>query len=117
MQVSECSENEITYGHISIRLKNKYADIRDAQTVLTEFMRQLQPAFSIRHSTGPNLEPQDTPKKLTVTDYWQDAQQLDWKVQGWTDGAIIAVLYIKNINQLPVWKEELYLNGRVFAKK
>jgi hypothetical protein len=49
-----------------------------------------------------------------VVDYWQDADRRDWKVKGWTDGASLAVLYIKNIGSVPVLQEEKFLNGRLF---
>jgi hypothetical protein len=46
-----------------------------------------------------------------VVDYWQDEDEMDWKVKGYTDGQIIAVLYVKNINQSTVEQQDLFLDS------
>lgn len=107
--MSECKENEVTYGVISIRLKQAYTKLADAEQVLSRFMRCLQPGFGIQHTTrgGVNGDERET----SITDYWQCIEQKDWKVKGWTNGRDLSVVYVKNIGQLPVDREEKFLNG------
>jgi hypothetical protein len=116
VQVYEYKDNDATFGIITIRLKNRYAKLQQAEPVLTEFMQQLQPTFAVQHTTGRmvDYEPQQT--KMAVIDYWQDVEGTDWKVKGWTDGKTMAVLYIKNIAQVPVEKEGFFLNGALFGR-
>jgi hypothetical protein len=116
MHVSECNEKDVTYGVISIKLKRRFQQLADAETVLIRFMQQLQPAFAIQHSTGAAIESHLVQTLTTVVDYWQDADRQDWKVKGWTDGATLAVYYIKNIGKVPVQQEEQFLNG-TFTKR
>jgi|SRR5215218_8537717 len=115
MQVSECKENDVTYGVIAIKLKEAYTNLADAETVLKHFMLQLQSIFAIVHTTGIHAAPEETGHKTAIVDYWQDVEQKDWKVKGWTNGYSMAVLYIKNIGLVPVAKEDCFLNGAVFA--
>jgi hypothetical protein len=51
-----------------------------------------------------------------MVDYWQDEEGLDWKVKGYTDGRIIAVLYVKNINDISVEKQDKFLDSFCFSK-
>lgn len=117
MHVSECNENDVTYGVISINLKNKYSHLNEAEKVLTQFMQQLQPIFAIQHTAGLHVTHDTYDNKLATIDYWQDAEQKDWKVKGWTDGATIAVFYIRNIGRVPVEKEEYLFNRAFFGSK
>jgi hypothetical protein len=109
VQVNECNDNDATYGIISIKLKKAFAQLQQAQTVLIEFMEQLQPTFGVLHTTGLQAEWEST--NVSVTDYWQDADGQDWKVKGWTDGKTMAVFYIRNIAKVPVARECYFLNG------
>lgn len=115
MQVRECKENDVTYGVIAIKLKNRYVSLNEAEKVLLEFMQQLQPAFAIKYTSGISITHERNNNKTTVIDYWQDEKQKDWKVKGCTDGKAITVWYIKNISCVPVYKEDCFLNGTLFT--
>jgi hypothetical protein len=116
VQVRECNENDITYGIISIKLKNTYSNLNDAEKTLRAFMERLQQSFAIQHATGLHVETFLMNGRSAITNYWQDAAQRDWKVKGWTDGARMAVLYIKNIGLVSVAKEEYFLDGAFFIR-
>lgn len=116
MQVSECKENEVTYGIIHIKLKEAFTNLDTAQNIVVEFMQRLQPIFAIRHNVGITVCKETQQHKLAVTDYWQDADGADWKVKGCTDGNAIVIRYIKNFTLLRVEQEETFLNNTVFAK-
>jgi hypothetical protein len=110
MYLGECNENEVTYGLINIELKERFTNLDDAEIVLGKFMKSLQPAFAIQHTTGLGPDDQLTVSKKFLTDYWQDVDQTDWKVKGWTDGATVSIKYVKNIGKSPVSKQERFLN-------
>jgi hypothetical protein len=117
MYVSEWNKKDVTYGVISIKLKNRFSQLAEAENVLIRFMQQLQPAFAIQHSTGVAVENDVVQTHTAVVDYWQDADRRDWKVKGWTDGATLAVFYIKNIGRIPVQQEERFLNSASFPRR
>lgn len=111
VQMRECKEGDVTYGVIAIKPKDQYPDLTDAEKVLLAFMEQLQYSFAIQHTTGLHVETYLQRNKTSITNYWRDHEQTDWKVKGWTNGTTLAVLYIKNIGSVPVGKEESFLNG------
>jgi hypothetical protein len=117
MYVSEWNKKDVTYGVISIKLKNRFSQLAEAENVLIQFMQQLQPAFAIQHSTGAAVENDIVQTRTAVVDYWQDADRRDWKVKGWTDGATLSVFYIKNIGCIPVQQEERFLNSASFPRR
>jgi hypothetical protein len=117
MYVSEWNKKDVTYGVISIKLKNRFSQLTEAENVLIRFMQQLQPAFAIQHSTGAAIENDVVQTRTAVVDYWQDADRRDWKVKGWTDGVTLAVYYIKNIGRIPVQQEERFLNSASFHRR
>jgi len=116
VHVSECNENDVTYGVISIKLKNKYHHLSDAEQVLIHFIRQLQPIFAVQHTTGIYVEYEPYQSKIAVVDYWQDVERKDFKIKGWTNGNTMEVFYIKNIGNVPVTKEDFFLNGLLFKR-
>jgi hypothetical protein len=116
VQVHEYKDNDATFGIITIRLKNWFSELQQAEPVLTEFMQQLQPTFAVQHTTGRVVHYESQQTKIDITDYWQDVEGTDWKVKGWTDGKTMAVLYIRNIAQVPVEKESFFLNGMLFGR-
>ena len=113
--VNECKENDVTFGFISVHLKHRYSSLNEAEKVLVEFMQQLQPTFAVQYTTGPHFEPQPDASKIALVDYWQDVEKRDWKVKGWTNGAIIAVFYVRNIGSVSVGRETFFLNSVEFA--
>jgi hypothetical protein len=52
----------------------------------------------------------------SYSDYWQDADGIDWKAKGWTNGQTLAVLYVKNINEVPVERQDFFLDSFEFPK-
>ncbi len=116
MHLRECNENDVTYGAISIRLKAGCANLNDAEQLLIAFKKQLQRTFIIQHTTGLNTETFPGSNKTAITDYWQDNENKDWKVKGWTNGSVMAVLYIKNIGAVPVAKEAIFLDRPFFIQ-
>ena len=108
--------NGVTYGVILTKVKEPIADIAQAEKILAQFLNSLQPSFGILHATGMEfgqLHPV-SPEARGITDYWQDKEGIDWKIQGWTNGNIICIQYVRNIANLPVGKMDIYLHGFCF---
>jgi len=75
----------------------------------------LRAAFFILHNTGlANACDWNHHSSVTLTDYWQDSDQQDWKIKAYTNGKAIAILYVKNIGHVEVKKQDLFLDGFLF---
>src|SRR5687767_907800 len=98
MQVSECKDKGVTYGLISILLKEHYTDIGEAEKLLVTFIQQMQPIFAVQHTTDYDVLFEAQQQQTSVIAYWQDIEAQDWKVKGWTNGKKIEVTYIRNIS-------------------
>lgn len=113
----ESVEDNVTYGFITARLKNPVSDSVVAEQKLFLFLEELHPSFDIAYTTGLDhgFTHETYSEAIGMTDYWQDAEGKDWKVQAWTDGALIAVLYVKNINEAPFQKQDAFLKSVEFS--
>lgn len=117
IHLSQCEESSGAFGVIAVQLKQPLSKLADADQVLSRFMKNLQPSFSVSHSTGliKGQIMENCPGVIGMVDYWQDNKNVDWKVKGWTNGKSMAVLYVKNINEVPVQKQEVFLDGFRFS--
>jgi hypothetical protein len=108
---NEFSEKDVTYGIICIDLKQAY-DLDEATEMLRTYTNKLRAPFFILHNTGlAHSCDWNHHASITLVDYWQDADQQDWKVKAYTNGKTIAILYVKNIGHVEVKKQELFLDG------
>jgi hypothetical protein len=111
----ECKEKNISYGLICIKLNQTY-ELEAAEQLLGVYIDKLRQPFHIRHNTGLNKdEDWNQVSSATLTDYWQDSHKTDWKVKGYTDGRHMAVLFVKNIGQADVNKQDLFLDSFHFG--
>lgn len=115
LQTYEKETRDCLFGAVHIQLKTPYLYLTDAESVLHFFLEGLQQRFCIKHATDARYHFSKKEFEHFTTLYWQDTTGTDWKVRGWTNGQAMAVHYIKNINALPVWQEERFLNciGRI----
>lgn len=108
---NESIEDETTYGIICIHLNKPY-DIGTAETLLTHYINKLKKPFHIRHNVGIQSDfDWNHESTKAVCDYWQDAKGKDWKIKGYTNGEIMAILYVKNIAEISVAKQDLFLDS------
>ncbi|MFL5739757.1 MAG: hypothetical protein ACJ75B_06040 [Flavisolibacter sp.] len=108
---SECSEKTVDYGIICIRMLETYS-LEEASYMLSNYMDKLKDPFLVLHNTGVQKDIDwNSRASRTLVDYWQDAEKKDWKVKGYTDGSFLAVLYVKNIAQVDVRKQDLFLDS------
>ncbi|MDB5196408.1 MAG: hypothetical protein JWP88_779 [Flaviaesturariibacter sp.] len=114
--IGHAKEDSCTYGFATVELEHVIYDRAQAEQALFLFMEDMHPSFDIEYTTGL-LHGYSHPHSDAVwgmTDYWQDADGIDWKVKGWTDGRILTVLYVKGIGSMSLAKQDSFLNSFQF---
>jgi hypothetical protein len=107
----EASDNNVTYGIICVNMKEACAPGM-AIDMLEDYINKLKAPLFILHHTGIAADADwNSSESRAVTDYWQDSNKVDWKVKGYTNGECLAVLYVKNIGQVDVKKQDLFLDS------
>jgi hypothetical protein len=108
---NECVEDKVTYGIICIQLNQPYI-IEVAETLLSHYIGKLRKPFKIKHHIGIQHDfDWNNESTKAVVDYWQDIHGKDWKVKGYTNGEIMAILYVKNITEVEVARQDLFLDS------
>ena len=108
---NEFSEKNVTYGIICIKFQQEY-DLDESADMLTKYIQKLRAPYFILHNTGlSETKDWNHLSSIVMEDYWQDGNQQDWKVKGYSDGKNMAVLYVKNIGHVEVKKQDLFLDG------
>ncbi len=107
----EFKEKNVTYGIICVDMKTEHT-LDEAETMMRSYVDQLRGPFYILHNTGIHDEADwNTETSITIADYWQDCYKKDWKVKGYTNGKVLAVLYVKNIGNVDVKKQDYFLDS------
>ena len=88
--------------------------LHQAENILAQYINRLRRPFGIAYNICMQIEKEDG--IITVEDYWQDDAGTDWKLNGYTNGKTIAVLYVKNIGTSSVAEHDAFLNGFRFSK-
>jgi hypothetical protein len=107
-------DSQATYGVICIQMQQELR-LEEAQKVLHSYINKLRGPFFILHQTG--IEPAtdwNSMETISMTNYWQDTEQRDWKVKGYTNGKVMAVLYVTDIAKIDVKKQECFLDSFFF---
>lgn len=90
---------------------NRFYTLKDAENMLTAYLDKLRGPFYILHNTGIQDDADwNSESSITLIDYWQDGHKRDWKVKGYTNGKVLAVLYVKNIGNADVRKQDHFLD-------
>jgi hypothetical protein len=110
-------EGSVTYGFVTCRLMKPVSDLVIAEQRLFLFMESLHEHFDIEVTTGLDhgLPFHGDADAIGMTEYWQDASGKDWKVCGWTDGALMAVTYVRDISITDFRRQDAFLNSFRFA--
>lgn len=112
---AEHTDKAITYGVLCAHIHSRLP-LDEAGDVMTTYLNRLRKPFNAPYNTGVNLCENRVSDCVTMVDYWQDEDNLDWKVKGYTDGQTIAVLYVKNINETTVEKQDEFLDSFCLGK-
>lgn len=104
----EHDANGVTYGLITVNMKNLHT-IEQAESILVQYVNRIRRPFGISHNVYQEMEKSLT--SVSLTDYWQDEEGIDWKIRAVSNGKIVAVLYVKNIGDAAAREHDAYLNG------
>lgn len=97
------------HGIIHVELAQSLCP-EEAHCLMHRYLEGLQRSFGITENTG--AEPAEGPAgSSSCTDYWQDSTGTDWKVQGYTDGRHITVLYVRHLGAGSCDTEEAFLQS------
>lgn len=112
---NEFKEGEVIYGAILVDLRQQFG-IEHATDMLCSYMHKLKGPFYVFHNTGNETSADwNQPDSVALVDYWQDAGGVDCKVKGYTNGRMLAVLYVKNIGAAEVTMQESFLDSFHFG--
>jgi hypothetical protein len=108
---NEFSEKGVVYGAICISM-NRHFEPGESLDMLGSYMNKLRGPFFVFHQVGQEISKDwNRSSSITLVDHWQDAGGKDCKVKGYTNGNVIAVLYVKNIGEADVVKQEAFLDS------
>jgi len=111
----EFKDKKVSYGMICIDMDRQYS-IAEAEEMLRNYIDKLRGPLYILHNTGMQEDADwNSEASITIVDYWQDCRKKDWKVKGYTNGKILAVLYVKNIGNADVKKQDFFLDSFHFG--
>lgn len=111
MYLHDYTENGVTYGVICIHMKEQYA-VDEAEELLKKYMGKLKGSLFVLHDTGiMDAHDYNSISTISLENYWQDVEGIDWKVKGYTNGKVLSVLYVKNISQAEIKKQEFFLDS------
>jgi hypothetical protein len=112
---AQCVVEDLTYGIICVKLKNKIADLDLGEATLLSYLDFLKTTYKIKSASGygKGHHLKDRQDTRGVIDYWKDANDANWKVKGWTDGKFMIVLYVVSMSDIPETKANVFLDGLV----
>ncbi|HTM93156.1 MAG TPA: hypothetical protein VL095_12100 [Flavisolibacter sp.] len=111
----EFKDRNVTYGMICIDMNEPYG-LAEAEEMLRSYIDKLRGPLYILHNTGIHEDADwNSETSKTIVDYWQDHSKKDWKVKGYTNGKTLAVLYVKNIGNADVRKQDFFLDSFHFG--
>jgi hypothetical protein len=95
---------------------NEQYSLTEAGEMLRSYIDKLRGPLYILHNTGIHEDTDwNSETSTTIVDYWQDCNKKDWKVKGYTNGKTLAVLYVKNIGNADVKRQDLFLDSFHFG--
>jgi hypothetical protein len=110
---SEHEEKNITYGVVIASLAEELC-YDDTLVILEDYLDRLRKPYHARFNTGVVSCPS---RHIELEDYWQDVNLVDWKVKAYSNGKTMAFLYVKNINEAEVEKQEAFFNSFRFGNQ
>lgn len=112
----ECNNNDVGYGIICVKLKDKIEDLKVSEDVLISYMDYLKTSLNITDAVGYGKGHRLKEKEDTrgVIDYWKDKEGDNMKVKGWTNGKYIAVMYVYTKQEVPDQKANVFFESLLF---
>ncbi len=114
--------DEYEYGVICVKLFEPIEDLESAEAMSKGYCDYLKTVFDIEESAGYGMgHKMDSYEHATgFIDYWKDKEGDEWKIKCWTNGAVIAFMYVTHTGSLPSEdfnKQETFLNGFRFPEE
>ncbi len=112
--------DDYEYGVICIKLMSAMEDLETAEALGKNYCDFLKSVFDIVEYTGygSGHKMNNYENAIGFIDYWKDKEGDEWKIKCWTNGAVIALMYVTHTGSLPsedLNKQEAFLNGFRFA--
>lgn len=109
---NEYAEDGVTYGLICVQMSQLHS-LPEAEKIMVQYINRVRKPLHIAFNLSMEME--RSAKTSIITDYWQDIAGFDWKIKGYTNGKIVALLYVKNIADASVKNHDAYLDGFRFS--
>ena len=109
---NEFVAGKVGYGTVCVQMHEAYS-LYNANNILVQYINRVRKPMNIIYNFSMEIE--KSLGLITITDYWQDKAGIDWKIKGYTNGKVVALLYVKNINDSSVKNHDAFLNGFRFA--
>ena len=109
---NEYAGDGVTYGLICVQMPQAHP-MDEAENILVQYINRVRKPLYIAHNLF--METERMANLTTITDYWQDSAGFDWKIKGYTNGKVVALLYVKNIADTTVRNHDAYLDGFRFS--
>ncbi len=111
----ECKNDDVSYGVICVKIKDKITDMTASETVLESYLDYLKTSMNVvsaaGYGKGHKLKNREDTRGMI--DYWKDKDGENWKIKGWTDGKYIVVMYVYSKKEVPETKANVFLDGLV----
>lgn len=104
--------NGVTYGMVCIQMTDMHT-LLQAKKILIQYINKARRPMQIAYNVAMEIKVEAG--GLSITDYWQDNDGIDWKIKGYTNGKVVALLYAKNITDAAVKSLDTYLDGFRFS--
>ncbi len=113
MYLGECSNDNIMYGVICVKLLLPIDDLNEVEKILIDYLDYLKSRFNILKSTGYGKGHRLANNENTrgILDYWEDDEKNNWKIKAWTNGKFIGVLYGYSAKELNETKLNIFLES------
>jgi hypothetical protein len=112
----ECKVDGNAYGVICVKFSKPIKNLQDAEDVLIKYLDYLKGTLNIVSAVGygKGHRLKDREDTRGVIDYWKDKDGINWKINGWTNGNFIGVMYVYTNGEVPETKANIFLNSLLF---
>lgn len=108
---NEYETDGVTFGIVCVNMQEEVEE-EQCESLLVHYLNRMRKPLHIQCNVSMEIGEENG--QTVLTDYWQDATGTDWKVKGYTNGKVLAVLYVKNVSEAAVSSHDAYLDGFKF---
>ncbi len=112
----DCQKEAVTYGIYCVKLKKPIPNLEAAQDTMVTYLEFMKLDLGIvkekGYDRGHKLNKDENTRG--ISDTWEDADKIKWKVRAWTNGQFICILHVHSTKEMPEKKAEVFLEGLRF---